>query len=246
MRFKVLWVLFPFLAACSGGSTIHPSPSLAPAATTVGSYAGRTAQDNAPSPSFRQSAVRASADLLYVGNVGNNSITVYHHDANGNTSPLYVISGSKTMISQPGQLSEDAVGNLYVTNGYYGYFKRLSANPGILVFAHGAHGNVAPIRMLLAGTTTKFHNPEAMIVDQATGKIFVSDTLAVAEGPNDPCYGPSEDILLRFPPNATGHTAPFATVATACDPAFRFTSSSRAPRPPGYDPSVLVVRALPV
>jgi hypothetical protein len=54
------------------------------------------------------------ADLLYVGNTGNNSITVARHDVHGNAAPLRIIVGPKTGIKNLGQLSEDAQGNLYV------------------------------------------------------------------------------------------------------------------------------------
>jgi hypothetical protein len=135
-------------------------------------------------------ATEQSNDLLYVGNTGNNSITVYHHDQSGNSAPLYVIAGSKTRLSGPGALSEDAAGNLYVANG-----------SSLLVFAHGAKGNVAPIRTL-TGSQTAIYEIESMTVDQATGKIFI--TSFVNQG------GIPETVLLRFPPGASGNTAPYA------------------------------------
>jgi hypothetical protein len=180
--------LLPLLAACGGGgastssvlpqTAALPQPSLAPVLPLSGAN-----------------------DLLYTGNTGNNSITVYNHAAHGNTAPLYVIAGPRTGISSPGQLSADAQGNLYVANGgFQGY----SANPGILVFAHGANGNVAPIRKL-AGPLTGINKVEAMIVDKVTGNIFVADN-GVGVG--------DDSTLMIFPRNATGNTAPFARVVT--------------------------------
>ena len=124
-------------------------------------------------------------------------ITVYRHDVQGNSGPLYVIAGSKTGINSPGQLSEDAAGNLYVANG------GLNSPASILVFAHGANGNVAPIRTL-AGPATGMHHVVAMTVDNMTGKIFaVDDSAPLGQGAN----------LLRFTPNASGNQAPFASGA---------------------------------
>jgi hypothetical protein len=185
------------IAACSGGGT---STNIVPqtVTATVGSQANTGVLSEAQSDAElkpQQLSAQSSADLLYVGNVGNNSITVYHHDAQGNAAPLHVIVGSKTGISNPGQLSEDAQGNLYVVSSGTG-----AASPSILVFAHGADGNIAPIRTL-AGPLTGFHSVRAMTVDSSTGKIFVVDDTG---GDGYPAS------LLRFAPNATGNEAPFA------------------------------------
>jgi len=192
-----VYALFPLFAACSGGGT---STNVVPQAVTapIGSQGNTGVQSEAQSEAElkpQQLYTQSSADLLYVGNVGNNSITVYHHDAQGNAAPLDVIAGSKTGISNPGQISEDPQGDLYVVSSGTG-----GTSPSILVFAHGANGNVAPIRKL-AGPLTGFHNVRAMTVDQSTGKIFVVDNTG-GEG-----YPAS---LLRFAPNATGNEAPFA------------------------------------
>ena len=151
-----------------------------------------------------------NAHLLYVGNVGNNSITVYRHDAAGNAAPVAVIAGPKTGIDSPGQLSEDAAGNLYVANDS-------PSRPAILVFAHGANGNVAPIRVL-SGPHTGLTAVEAMTVDQTTGDIFVF---------ND---GPPQDTgasqYLRFSANAAGDQSPAARTSLAYNPAIELASDS--------------------
>jgi hypothetical protein len=177
-------VLLPLLAACGGGgastSSVLPQPAALPQATLA--------------PVFPLSG---ASDLLYIGNTGNNSITVYNHAVHGDTAPLYVIFGSRTGISSPGQLSADAQGNLYVANGsMHGY----GTNPGILVFAHGAKGNVAPIRKL-AGPLTGIKSVTAMTVDKVTGNIFVAEN-GFGEG--------DSSTLMIFPPNASGNIAPLA------------------------------------
>jgi hypothetical protein len=184
------------LSACSGGGSSSGSLPQTPA-VAPGPASAAIAPNEAQSDAAQQAqplSVPVSSDLLYVGNTQNNSITVYHHDAHGNTGPLYVIAGSNTGINSPGQLSEDAAGNLYVANG------GINSPASILVFAHGANGDVTPMRTL-AGPATGMHHVVAMTVDKTTGKIFaVDDSVPAGEGAN----------LLRFPPNAAGNQAPFA------------------------------------
>ncbi len=179
--------ILPLLAACNAGGP--SSQSSVPGGDAALSVLRREAQSAALSPL----ATATPDDLLYIGNVGNNSITVYRHEASGNTAPVYTIAGSKTGITNPGQLSEDAAGNLYVANG-----------TKILVFAHGANGNVAPIRTI-AGPLTGLNGISALTVDKTTGKIFVID--------NPPKVLGGFTSLVRFPPNADGDVAPFARSA---------------------------------
>lgn len=185
---KLKFLAFPLIAAlsaCSGGegsSSITPVPNQNTFAPVV--YPLRNGVN----------------DLLYVGNTGNNSITVYNHAANGNIKPTYVIAGSRTGISVPGQLSEDAASNLYVANG--SSFKS-STNPAILVFAHGANGNVAPIR-IIAGPSTGIQNVEAMTVDIITGNIYVTSS-----NPSTNEAGLIETLLV-FGPNSNGNVAPLS------------------------------------
>jgi hypothetical protein len=202
------FLLLPMIAACSGGST---TPTPVPEPLTPPLSSSSEIQSNA-APESAPAAVRA--DLLYIGNTGNNSITVYKHDAKGNTAPLRVIAGSKTGISAPGQLAEDALGNLYVANGY-GYAE-VSSNPAVLVFVHGANGNVAPIRKL-----TGFHVIDAMTVDKTSGNIFVFD-----RNPADANADTFPDRLLRFAPNASGNAAPLAVSAATLSPATQAASDS--------------------
>jgi len=201
MKKRILSILpvLALLSACSGGGSSSGSQPQIPTAAAgsanaaVTPYEAKSDALQVPQPL----SVPASTDLLYVGNTGNNSITVYHHDIQGNNAPLYVIAGPNTGINSPGQLSGDAAGNLYVANG------GLNSSPSILVFARGANGNVAPIRTL-AGPATGMHHVVAMTVDKTTGKIFVVDDSApLGQGAN----------LLRFPPNAGGNEAPFASGA---------------------------------
>jgi hypothetical protein len=193
-------LLLLFLSACggSGNTTTAVIPqSQAPASDTRTQARPLVeAQYDAlhsPQPQYTPS----TNDLLYVGNVGTNTITVYHHDAQSDDAPIRVIAGSNTGITAPGQLSEDAQGDLYVVN----------EPKEILVFAKAANGNVKPLRTLnvnLPPPTAPglLDEISAMTVDQATGKIYVAGTT----GPDG-----GSSTLYRFAPNASGNAVPFAS-----------------------------------
>jgi hypothetical protein len=190
----------PFLTSCSGGAGTAPfvssqTPSQSSTLTSATSAVESTAQRYAAS-------VPVSNDLLYVSNQGTNSITVYHHDVSENSAPIAVIAGPMTGLNAPGQLSEDAQGNLYVANGVNTSFVPPIPTASILVFAHGANGNVAPIRTISGPATLLHYAIGGLTVDQTTGKIFVVDT--------DVPFVGNGGALLRFPPNASGNTSPFA------------------------------------
>lgn len=178
-----------------GGSGSLPAPQSAPA-TQPGEAEALWDKSHLP----QTTPTPAESDRLYVGNLGSNSITVYQHDAKGNTAPIAIIYGSKTGINSPGQLSGDAQGNLYVANGSV---LHRSTTPAILVFAHGANGNVAPIRTI-AGPATGIQYPTGVTVDKATGKIFVNSEFFGEDGVS---------TLIRFPSYATGNQTPYAESA---------------------------------
>jgi hypothetical protein len=159
---------------------------------------------SALSRSFESDVSSGTSDSLYVANAGNNSITIYRHDASGDTEPLRVISGSKTGLDGPGQLSEDSEGNLYVAN-----------STNILVFAHGAGGDVAPIRKI-SGSKTDLHDVDALTVDKSSGDAFVVDTPSGTGGAS---------TLIRFAHDANGNVAPLAS-AFAVSPATEMVSDS--------------------
>jgi hypothetical protein len=200
-------LIVPCLAACSGGGSSITPPSQATDSVALRSPLTRrlpirtrafSVQSDA-SQSLQRELASGASDLLYVGNDGNNSITVYPHTASGNVVPMRVIAGPKTGISDPGQLAEDGQNNLYVANGKFG---TTSISPAILVFAHGANGNVAPIRKIF-GSRTGLNFVEAVTVDKATGDIFVMDSEPLPN--NAPQFFSS---ILRFAPNANGNVAP--------------------------------------
>jgi hypothetical protein len=189
-------MLIPLIAGCAGANTggtfVPASIGSAPPASAASMTAATGLEENGA-----LAALATAEHLLYVGNLGNNSITVYREFQTGDVTPQYTIAGSATGIDNPGQLAQDAHGDLYVANGSRGI---PGTNPAILVFAHGAHGDAAPIRAL-AGPQTGLTNVAAMTVDAQTGTLFVvDDGMSTGSGAK----------LLRFAPGAGGNTAPLA------------------------------------
>jgi hypothetical protein len=193
--------------ASLGASTLPAAQSQVQATTET-----RTTSEAQADAVRQPQYVSSSADVLYVGNRGNNSITVYRHDASGNAAPVRVIAGIKTGLNRPGQLAQDAAGNLYVANG-------VSGSSSVVVFGHGANGNVAPIRVL-AGPATGIHAIGAMTVDATTGKIFLEDIQYQTGGLL------VNVSLLRFAPDANGNAAPYARSQPGLFPSNELSSDS--------------------
>lgn len=117
-----------------------------------------------------------SADHIFVS-INDKTIGVYAANANGNAARIRTIAGSKTQLSFPIGITVDSKGYLYVADCGYGNVK---------VFAPGAHGNVAPSRVI--GLTTGCTIGEA--VDSA-------DNLYVTSGDN---------IVSKFSSYAQGNS----------------------------------------
>ncbi len=94
------------------------------------------------------------------------SITVYRRTAEGDTAPLQVIQGPKTLLNYPGAISIDSErGEIYVAN---------DTTSQILVFKVDANGDVAPIR-ILGGTKTMIQNPTGVAVDTKNQELWVTN-----------------------------------------------------------------------
>jgi sugar lactone lactonase YvrE len=100
---------------------------------------------------------------VFVANAGNNSITEYAPQVNGNTAPTATIAGSLTNLSQPQDLALGPQGDLFVTN----------SNASVTEYAPGATGNVAP-KARIAGSATKLSQPRGILVD-ASGALHVTN-----------------------------------------------------------------------
>src|ERR1041385_5161250 len=94
------------------------------------------------------------------------SITVYRRTAEGDTAPLQVIRGPKTLLNYPGAIAIDSDrGELYVAN---------DTTSQILVFKADANGDVAPIR-ILGGPKSLIRNPTGVAVDTKNQELWVTN-----------------------------------------------------------------------
>jgi sugar lactone lactonase YvrE len=128
---------------------------------------------------------------IYVAVIDADEIVEFARGSSGNVSPTVVISGSHTTLSRPTGLALDGAGNLYVANCASGCGVG-SASPGVLEFAAGASGNVAPIRVI-SGSYTHLTNANAVALD-SSGYIYISNYLA--------------NTIVVFVPSAKGNVRP--------------------------------------
>lgn len=91
-----------------------------------------------------------SAGRIYVGDTLNNRVLVYAPGATGAIAPIETLAGSNTGLSDPGTLSLDSAGHIWVANG---------GGNDVLEFPAFAAGtqNIAPIATI-SGNSTMFNN----------------------------------------------------------------------------------------
>lgn len=212
-------LLAAFAAACSTsstspGTTPTPPPTLLYFVSDANSNAVTayplTANGNvAPTQNivgaatglgFPRRVVLDSTLNIYIANApagpALHSITVYAPAATGNVAPLRTISGAATGLTGVDGLAIDGGGNLFAANCAACFHS--SGSDGILIFAPGANGNVAPTNTI-AGAATTLNAPTALTFD-ANGNLLVSN---------------GGGSVTTFAPGATGNVAPTATIAGA-------------------------------
>ncbi len=119
------------------------------------------------------------------GKFGPPSITVYHADAKGNTPPLRVISGPKTGLNWPMQVTLDEErGEIYVAN---------DMDHSIEVFKTTDEGDVAPTR-IIKGPKTLVKNPTGVALDLKNKEFWVASM--------------GNHTATVFPLDANGNVAP--------------------------------------
>jgi hypothetical protein len=122
------------------------------------------------------------------------SITVYPRTAEGDTAPLRIIQGPKTLLNYPGAISTDPDrGEIYVAN---------DTTSQILVFKADANGDVAPIR-ILGGPKTLIQNPTGVAVDTKNQELWVTNL--------------SNHNATVYKLNAAGDTAPIRVIRGATE-----------------------------
>ena len=138
------------------------------------------------------------------------SITVYARDASGDTTPLRVITGPKTLLNWPTGLAfHSERTELFVAN---------DMGQSILVFSGDANGDVAPTRVL-KGPNTGLKNPTGIFLDTKNNELWVSN------------FG--RHSLSVYPITADGDTAPLRTIRSA--PVDRPSLMIGNPGAVGYD-----------
>lgn len=122
------------------------------------------------------------------------SITVYAKNASGDTPPVRVIQGPRTLLNWPTGIAVDAERDeVYVTN---------DTTNAILVFDATASGDVAPKRVL-QGPRTGLKNPTGIALDFKHGEFWVAN------------FGGHTATAYRL--GAAGDTPPLRTIRAASD-----------------------------
>jgi len=144
----------------------------------------------------------ARTGYLYVtnetgyGSNGTGSILVFYENAYGNTSPLDVISGSQTELSQVNGIAVDASGEIYVVD---------TDKNAILGFGAGSSGNVSP-NVVIAGSNTDLAWPVGLAIDQA-GNLYVANCGSGCKS-GLPAAG-----LLEFAAGSDGNVSPLRNIS---------------------------------
>lgn len=108
-------------------------------------------------------AVDASSKVYAANNGGGeSSITVYAAGASGNVAPIQRIKGRRIQLTDLHGVAVDNSHNIYASNGA-GEVRSCSGCNFIAVYASGATGNVAPIRVI-AGTNTGLDGPSGLAI----------------------------------------------------------------------------------
>lgn len=159
------------------------------AAIAVGLSAGCSSTANVvPSPT----ATPIVTSLVYVANRAGQVLGF--KNAAGNNAPIINISGGNTQIADPVGFTLDASGNIYVEN---------DGGQVILIFPHGANGNVAPT--VLGGSNSGIGPSEGVALDH-NGLIYTS-----AYTTNN-AFNSQLNVAV-FAAGSTGNVAPLRRIA---------------------------------
>lgn len=141
---------------------------------------------------------------VYVGQLVPPAVLVFADDALGDTPPVRVIAGPHTGFTQiSGITVDDEHQELYVSN-----WSPTAPNPphSVLVFALGASGDVAPLRMLVDGSNSQLGLPRRVAIDHVHDELILP---RVAVSAPDPFSG---DGVQVYPRTASGDVAPLRSI----------------------------------
>ena len=102
-----------------------------------------------------------SSSNLYVANNEKSSVTVYAPEANGNVGPIQFIKGGKTKLDDVHDVAVDGSDTIYASNG--AGEPRCTTCSFVAVYASGATGNAAPVKVI-KGRKTGLDGPAGMTI----------------------------------------------------------------------------------
>lgn len=130
--------------------------------------------------------------ILGSGKYAPPSIAIFKMDASGDTAPLRLISGPKTMLNWPAHLYYDEQHqDLYVAD---------DGDNSVLVFKPTDGGDTAPTRFL-KGPKSQVKNPTGVVVDVANDELFVANM--------------GNHMATVYPRTASGDVAPKRIIRSA-------------------------------
>ena len=138
------------------------------------------------------------AGNLYVANHSNDSITIFPANATGRPNTISTIRGSNTQLYNPGPITVDGAGTIYVINT-----GSQDERPTITSYAAGSHGDVSP-KTVIKGPHARLDGPSAIATD-AQGNIYVTTTSA----------DQSHDSILVFSSGSNGNASPARVISGA-------------------------------
>jgi hypothetical protein len=128
------------------------------------------------------------------------AVRVYAADADSAATPIRVLAGEATQLSQPVDVGFDHRGDIYVVNTNTGRLQ-----PGsVTVYDASAQGDVAP-RRTIAGPHTGLHLPIKLA-------LAAGDTLYVLNAYSWNKFGTDEVTVTVYPPGASGDLVPLRTL----------------------------------
>jgi len=121
------------------------------------------------------------------------TITVYSRGSTGNIAPVRAISGALTRLSALSGIAVDSSGNIYVSSlGVEG-----SQGAGILIFAAGSNGNVAPA-MSIDGDCANLTTTGPIALD-SSANIYVGDTDTIVFFPHNDLFPGKGEVRCMQP-----------------------------------------------
>jgi DNA-binding beta-propeller fold protein YncE len=158
--------------------------------TNWGSNNSRTMEDDERAarnfPIGRRKTIHSS------GKFAPPSITVYPKASKGNTPPLRVIQGPKTLLDWPTSIAiHPDRGEIFIAN---------DTADSVTVFRSDANGDVAPIRVI-TGSRTMIKNPTGIAVDLKNNELWVAN------------FGSHSATV--FPIDANGNVTPKRVIRSA-------------------------------